>query len=67
MMAGRVDGRNDGRHKKVLLNCRRNANVDRRMSTSVIANDNTQRRNCCRKFTTSSTLILFSGNLFIRN
>jgi len=39
-----------GTRKSCTANCRRNADVDRRLLSTI---DNTQRRNCCRKFTTS--------------
>ena len=38
-MAGRVDGRNVGRHQQVLLNCRRNADADRRLLSLTITLD----------------------------
>ena len=38
-MAGRVDGRNVGRHQQVLPNCRRNADADRRLLSLTITRD----------------------------
>ena len=38
-MAGRVDGRNVGRHQQILPNCRRNADADRRLLSLTITLD----------------------------